>query len=445
MLPAPFRRKRLARRLRIVIAGISLGFAAAGFSGFCAGAAGFFRLQPVGALASLPAAFSVGALASLLGVLAATFLFGRFHCSVLCPFGILQEILGALPRFGNSPPPDLPFLRYAIAGIVFGALAAGWSGGLLLLDPYSNFGRILVPFTAGGVAAFAVITALVVWKRRIYCTAICPVGTLLGIVASVGVFRLKIGDECIRCGKCRRACPAGAIDPATRSVDDERCLRCLKCVALCPKGCISLSARRSREPRPADPARRAFLRRLAALAVGAAAGSFAASAVVKRIGLPKLRFLPPGAGNAARFAARCTACQLCVANCPEKIIRPAAGGEGPVSLDLENGKCRFDCNRCSQLCPTGALVPLALARKQRTRLGIARLDLDRCIVLRTGEPCGDCARACPVGAISLRPEGIPRPVDGSRCIGCGACRDACPAFPDKAIELMPAEEQELLS
>jgi len=437
-------RRRLARQLRIAAAGVSLGIAAAGFSGLCAAAAKLLGLQFVPALATLSAAFSAGALLPVAGTIAATFLFGRFYCSVICPFGILQELLGTLPKSGRSAPPNLPLLRYAVAGTAYGALAVGWCGGLMLLDPYSNFGRILVPFSAGGAVSLAAVTVLVVWKRRIYCTAVCPAGTLLGVAAARGIFRLTISDRCIRCGKCLRGCPAGCIDLETKTIDNERCLRCLKCMAECPGGCIGFSAARRKKSVPEDASRRAFLLRCAALAAGALAGGSLLPFLMKR-SAAKLRILPPGAGDAERFAARCTACQLCAANCPEKVIVPAPGGIGPVSLDLGNGKCRFDCNRCSQLCPAGALIPLALARKQHTRIGIARIDPALCIVVRNGEPCGECARACPVDAIELRKEGTPKPVDGKRCIGCGACRASCPAFPDKAIEVMPVEKQEFLN
>ncbi|MBO7619552.1 MAG: hypothetical protein J6T06_03505, partial [Victivallales bacterium] len=36
--------------------------------------------------------------------------------------------------------------------------------------------------------------------------------------------------------------------------------------------------------------------------------------------------LPPGAGDVARFATKCTACLLCVHNCPSKIIKPSPSG-----------------------------------------------------------------------------------------------------------------------
>ena len=46
------------------------------------------------------------------------------------------------------------------------------------------------------------------------------------------------------------------------------------------------------------------------------------------------------------------------------------------------------------------------------------------------------AAACPTGAIKLRKNGTPKPVDKSLCIGCGACQAVCPATPKKAMTVL---------
>ncbi len=44
--------------------------------------------------------------------------------------------------------------------------------------------------------------------------------------------------------------------------------------------------------------------------------------------------------------------------------------------------------------------------------------------------CGACAETCPVGAISLGPDGIY--VIDDTCVDCGACEDGCPVGAIKA-------------
>ncbi|MCH5291840.1 MAG: RnfABCDGE type electron transport complex subunit B [Treponema sp.] len=48
---------------------------------------------------------------------------------------------------------------------------------------------------------------------------------------------------------------------------------------------------------------------------------------------------------------------------------------------------------------------------------------------------GDCAEACPFGAISMGANGLPS-VDYTKCVGCGKCVKACPK---KLFRLIPAE------
>ena len=66
-----------------------------------------------------------------------------------------------------------------------------------------------------------------------------------------------------------------------------------------------------------------------------------------------------------------------------------------------------------------ALYPKADPTLPARDLGVPRLRAVDC------GSCTACARVCPSGAITPRPEGGPQ-LDMGRCLFCGACRDVCP-------------------
>lgn len=169
-----------------------------------------------------------------------TFLFGRFYCSVICPFGLLQDFLGTIFKRKTGKSKNFYKIRYYTTAIVFGLLIGGSVIGIKILDPFVNFGLILSAIlgklTIHALLVFVIISLLVFFKNRIFCTTICPIGTILGICSKYGIFKLNTNSNCTKCKQCEKECPTGCIDSGI--VDNERCVRCLRCINKCPQEAI---------------------------------------------------------------------------------------------------------------------------------------------------------------------------------------------------------------
>jgi len=152
---------------------------------------------------------------------------------------------------------------------------------------------------------------------------------------------------------------------------------------------------------------------------------------------------PFGSESVEAFYIHCTACQLCVAVCPNDVLRPSKDLKHLMQpqMSFERGYCRPECVKCSEVCPAGAILKITPEEKTQWKVGTASIAPWLCLVDNgTVEECGNCARHCPVGAIQMvkkvREDGktvmIPS-VEEEKCIGCGACENLCPARPISAI------------
>ena len=215
--------------------------------------------------------------AVVLVLVVATLVLGRIYCSVICPLGILQDVLARLRRKKNkySYSKEVRWLRYPVAIVFVAALLAGVGTLVQLLAPYSTFGTIatmlLQPLWMLGNNVLAtiaeradsyafysvdvwmkslpvfivalvmlVVLAVLAWRGgRTYCNTVCPVGTILSFLSRFSWLKVRFdADKCKSCSLCSRNCKAACIDYKTHTVDHSRCVVCGNCIDNCKFGAL---------------------------------------------------------------------------------------------------------------------------------------------------------------------------------------------------------------
>lgn len=338
---------------------------------------------------------------------------------------------------------------------------------------------------AMSIGFFAIIILLAWYGGRTYCNTICPVGTLLSFVARFSFLKVHIDhDKCIKCGMCTRNCKASCINHEEGTVDHSRCVTCGNCITKCKKDAIYYGRPRKnaqstmhdaqltsehasgkpakRQAEPIDKGKRAFL-----IGAGTAVAAIALAqtkmkvdgglAAIEDKQVPKRKnpITPPGSWNARHMKQHCTACQLCVAECPNQVLVPSGNMLTLMqpTMTYERGYCRPECIRCSQVCPTGAIKPITFEEKTSIKIGYAVWESTLCIPVtkkrHDGSPasCGNCANHCPTEAITMmqldkNDENSPMvpSINTAKCIGCGNCEYVCPARPVSAIHVEGLED-----
>jgi ferredoxin-type protein NapF len=438
---------------------------------------------------------------SLLGITTAVFLLGSvFLLNLLDPFSVFGKIFAGLVRpvwyagnnlladvftsFGNYRFYHVETRQMTVLPLIFPVFMLGLVGvlafrrGRLYCNTVCPVGSLL-----GLVSKYAMFRIEIdesLCNRCAECSLNCKAECI----------DLKSNEidftRCVGCFNCLNVCSRQGIDyqnkwfPSGRKPTDPAALGLCELDQIRDEAKVSGlvdaapetqkthdSGRRNPErqdPIRQDSERRDFLFRLAAYFIGFSAASRALKSsaqttdrrdeldvvVTKPSTIPEIKNFPvspPGSRSLEHFMGSCTACQLCVSACPTHVLQPSFleyGFTGMMQprLDFHASFCNFDCVRCTEVCPTGAILPLAVEEKHVAQIGVVRLELDNCVVQTENTACGACAEHCPTQAVHMVPyqDGLTIPeIAEEHCIGCGACEYICPTRPYRAIYIDGSE------
>lgn len=421
----------------------------------------------------IPALMSVN-LVAIIALSVITLLFGRVYCSVLCPLGVLQDIVSRLRiwlagkrkrRIGVFKyHPVNKNVRYIFFGIFIVLLILGLinllaSSIAALIEPYSAYGRIATgvfkplyvdannyladidaqngqfnyfyinnvispAITAIGGITLIVVGVTAALTGRGYCNTVCPVGTMLGWISKHSLFRITIDtNKCTKCGACARHCKSSCIDAKNHAIDYSRCVDCMDCLSHCQQGALSFKPLFGKQDKVivaeaynVDSSRRNFL-----TIAGIATGAIVAGAADKLTdgGLTPLK--------TRKIPTRDT-----------RITPP-----GSVSHSHLSQHC-IGCQLCIQACPSGVLKTSSEAD-----------SFMQPFMQFTSESycpasCTVCSNICPAGAFNPLDETLKSStkigtalVDYNTCLAatdtdsCGNCQRHCPVG---AITMIPVNK-----
>lgn len=415
---------------------------------------------------------SVSAILIVAAILILTLLFGRVYCSTICPLGIYQDIIIRIKKWKGKKvrfkyKKGNPGIHYSVTAIVFILFFTGIPALLIVLDPYSNFGRMAsslfkIPYvhltnlssrllqSSGSywlnpvnykvawtgivyASAFTITISLLSWWRgRFFCNYICPVGGVLSMLSRISAFKLKIDEgNCTSCGLCQQNCKAECINIKDKTIDASRCVSCYNCMEVCSnKGIdyqLTLVKLTGKKAEKTSTNRRTILKETLGMGLGLITlpvlaqhqgknrhGRGQGEQRRKAHGSIQYRdkgvVTPPGSHSLDHFNDTCTACHLCVAKCPSNVIQPTFSEYGIANLlqpkmDYNLSYCNFNCTVCGDVCPTGAIMSLSQEEKHVCQVGRVNFTHNHCVVVTEGTSCGSCSEHCPTQAVHMVPYG----------------------------------------
>ena len=442
---------------------------------------------------------------------ALSFIFGRFFCGWVCPFGTINHFFSWIffkkkrksrELISRSPRKKLLNLKYLLLIVLlFSAIMnshlIGW------LDPFSLFTRtsaaIITPsvnYSIGyslkegakdeglipviikpaykfarknvlkdrqryssqamilGLILFLILLANL-YQHRFFCNYLCPLGALYGLIAKLGLHKLKVTRGCDACNQCSNNCTYNG--SPFKDYSKSECMVCYNCVEDCPNDSINTNFVNPSVKKNRTALNLGRRKVTGAIISGLFLGTFPKLASVSNSKIRRFT-RPPGSIDEKEFLERCIRCGQCIQVCPTNFIQPAlfqSGLEGlwtPI-LNCQTGYCDFECNKCTQICPTSAIEKLTLEEKKKFKIGTAVIDKNRCYTYADGYDCAVCEEHCPVAEKAIKYRKVKlwnfegKFVEVKQiyvvfdlCIGCGICENVCPRTDAPGIILTSEEE-----
>lgn len=223
----------------------------------CPGAAG---ACPLGALQNALNATNTKLPYYIFGILLLYgFLFGRWICGFLCPFGLIQDLLYKVktPKVRkNRLTRSASYLKYVLLIVFVVIIPLAYAGKM----PLPGFCKYICPsgtfLGAGGLLTnkknedlLGMLGPLFTWKflllvgfivgaifiYRFFCRFFCPLGAIYGLFNKISFLGMKLDkSKCVDCGLCIGECRMDV-----KKVGDHECISCGRCVNVCPTNAIS--------------------------------------------------------------------------------------------------------------------------------------------------------------------------------------------------------------